>query len=294
MCFRFGILPLLGILCSTCLGRAQSASCVDSSLSSQDSEKTRINITGVEFQGENPLSDTLRTQLVQQIQQQERWVMLEESDSSWVSDVVYPIREALLNQGYFKVSVEGTPYLVRALASEKLYILTVAIESGPQYRLGKVRIASASDTPLVLSEAILRQQISLQEGELFDTSKIRDGIEAISRLYGSKGYIDTTVEPDTMIDDSLQINLLVRVSEEKRYSIGRIEVLGVNPKRQIAARLPQQAGDILDFALWRNFFETNKSGLLADASIQKNLQVRRNVSTGTADIILDFRPCPQV
>jgi len=231
---------------------------------------------------------------VQQIQQQERWVTPEESDSSWVSDAVYPIREALLNQGYFKVSVEGTPYLVRALASEKLYILTVAIESGPQYRLGKVRIASASDTPLVLSEAILRQQISLQEGELFDTSKIRDGIEAISRLYGSKGYIDTTVEPDTMIDDSLQINLLVRVSEEKRYSIGRIEVLGVNPKRQIAARLPQQAGDILDFALWRNFFETNKSGLLADASIQKNLQVRRNVSTGTADIILDFRPCPQV
>ncbi len=295
MCLRFGILVLLGTLSLTCPGHAQSGGCVDSAaLPRVPTPETRIRIIGVEFQGESPLSDTLRTQLTKEIQQQERWVTPEESDSTWVNDAVCPIRSALLNQGHFKASVEGTPYLVRALANENIYVLRVEIQSGKKYRLGKIRFTSASDTPLVFTEAVLRQQVPLQEDQLFDTSKIRDGLEAIGKLYGSKGYIDATPEPDTTIDDeSSLIDILIRVDEQQHYSIGRIEFLGLNTKTGYEVKPPQKSGEVLNFTLWQSFFEDNKSHLPADASLQKNLEVRRNVKNATVDITFDFRPCQQ-
>jgi outer membrane protein insertion porin family len=277
------------------LAYAQSVECVGGAALPPDSvQKTRITILDVEFQGEDPLADGLRADLVKEIQQQELWVTLQESDVNWVDEAVNPIRAALSSQGYFKVSVEGTPYLVHALATERLYVLRVEVESGRKYTLGKIRFVSTSDTPLVFTEALLREQIPLQEGELFDTSKIRDGLEAIGRLYGSKGYIDATPEPDTTIDDkTARINILVKVDEERRYSIGRIGFLGMGLKTENELKLPQESGDIPDISLWRKFFEDNKSHLPPGATPQRNLQFHRNVRNTTVDITLDFQPCPQ-
>jgi len=45
--------------------------------------------------------------------------------------------------------------------------------------------------------------------------------------------------------------------------------------------------------LWRNFFEANGSHFPVDSSLEKNMRVRRDVSSGTVDVTLDFRPCPK-
>src|SRR5882762_7345409 len=55
---RSGILVLFGTLCSSGLGNAQSQACADStSPLSVTVKKTKITIVGLEFNGENPLSD---------------------------------------------------------------------------------------------------------------------------------------------------------------------------------------------------------------------------------------------
>ncbi len=295
ICIRFGILALIETLCFSRLGHAQSQGCVDSTSPSRAAvQETEISIVGVEFRGENPLSDALRAKLAKNIKQNHRWVTPEESDSSWIDGAIYPVREALNNQGYFKASVEGTPYLVRALPAERLYALSVVVESGPKFKLGKVRFAAASETPLVFPEALLRQQISIQEGEVFDISKIRDGLEAIGRLYGSKGYIDATPEPDTTIDESgLRIDLLIKVDEQKPYRISMIEVLGLGPAAQKYLRVPQETGEVFNSILWQGFFKDNGPHLPADASPDKNLRMRKNVGNATMDITFDFRPCPK-
>jgi hypothetical protein len=92
----FGILVLLGTLCSPRLAYAQSQDCADSAYpSSVPVRKTRISIVGVEFQDESPLSDALRAPLVEEIQHSEHWINPEEPDSSWVSMLRNPMREAL-------------------------------------------------------------------------------------------------------------------------------------------------------------------------------------------------------
>jgi len=295
MCLRFGILLLLGTPCSFCQGYAQSKGCVDAALPSlAPVQKTKITIIAVEFEGETPLSDALRAQLVEDIEHSELWVTPEEPDSSWVSQALNPLREAIRSQGYFRTNVEGTPYLVRAEGKEKLYVFRVTIDRGPQYRLGNLRFASASESPLVITDALLRQQIRLHEGDLFDVTKIRDGLAAIGRLYGSKGYVDATPEPDTTIDEKgSRIDLLIKVDEQKPYHIAKIEVLGLGPAAQKCLRVPQEIGDVFNPILWEGFFKDNRPHFPVDASPDKNLRIQRNVGNATLDITFDFRPCPQ-
>lgn len=292
---RLGILVLLTNLCSSHLLLAQSQACADSaSLPPTAVQETKISIVDVEFQGENPLSDALRAKLAKSIQQDHLWVTPEKSDSSWTDGVIYPIREALNKQGYFKASVEGTPYLVRALPAERLYVLSVVVESGPKFKLGKMRFASASETPLVFPEALLRQQIPMQEGEVFDVSKIRDGLDTIGRLYGSKGYIDATPEPDTTIDEEgSRIDLLIKVDQQQPYRIAKATFLGWGADAQDEPKLPQKNGDLFNSALWQDFFKDNKTLLPPDASPEKNMQIQKNVPAATLDITFDFRPCPE-
>lgn len=295
MCFRLGIVVLLGNMCSSGLAYSQSQSCIDTAPASQAPvQETKITIASVEFQDENPLSDAEREELIKHVRQQDLWTTPGEPDSSWVAEALIPVRDALQERGYFKADVEGIPYLALAQANERRYVLAITVEAGPQCRLGHVRFASATDSTLAFSEAILRQQLQLQEGDMFDVTKIRQGLESIGRLYGSKGYIDATPEPNSTIDEkNSRIDLLIRVDEQKPYRIAKIELLGLRTKAQNELTLPQQIGDFFNPALWRTFFKDNMNRLPPDSSPERNMPVLRDTVDGTVDITLDFRPCPK-
>src|SRR5216683_2210834 len=291
---RFGILAVLGTLCSSRMVCAQSQGCVDTIAAPHvPAQETKISIVGVEFSRENPLSDVLRARLAEDIQHAELRVVAGEADSSWITEALTPTREALRSLGYFRTKVDARPYLTLAQATELRYVLNVMIDAGPKYRLGKLSFASATGTPLHFTDAELREQMNLQDGELFDVQKIRKGFESLGKLYGSKGYIDATPEPDTTIDEKdSRIDLLIKVDEEQRYTIAKMAFLGLDAAAQNKLTLPQENGEPFNSALWRNFFKENKPHLPADASPSKNMQVQRDVSSGTVDITLDFRPCP--
>jgi outer membrane protein assembly factor BamA len=297
ICLRLGILLLLGTLCCSRLASAQSQGCVESAPVPRDPAlETKITIMSAEFDAESPLSEALRVQAAKTIQQQEFWNTPDEGDSDWVNQAIQPIRDALRDQGYFKASVEATPYLVRALPTEKHYVLAVKTETGPKYYLGKLRFANADpDGPsLVFADDLLRQQMPLKEGEVFDVSKIREGLDAIGRLYGSRGYIDATPEPDTTIDEKdSRIDLLIKLDQQPRYKIRKMGFLGLDPNTQNQLKLPQEIGEPFNSLLWKNFFEENKAYLPVNASPEKNLQIMRNNKDAIVDIVLDFRSCPK-
>ena len=129
---------------------------------------------------------------------------------------------------------------------------------------------------------------------MFDVTKIRQGLESISRLYGSKGYIDATPEPDTTIDEkNSRIDLFIKVDEQKSYHIAKIELLGLRTKAQNELTPPQQIGDFFNPALWHTFFKDNINRLPPDSSPERNMPVLRDTANGTVDITVDLRPCPK-
>jgi outer membrane protein assembly factor BamA len=162
-----------GLACaSSCLASAQSRIQVDCHPRAPDTnERIKIIVTDVEFRGENPLPDAIRAQLVSEVQQLNLSVTLAEADSGWLSEVENPIRDAIGELGYFRSVLTATSYLGRAESHERRYVVSVEIESGPQYRLGELQVSGAT----VFRCRPLRDRVLLHRGELFDVPKIRSG-----------------------------------------------------------------------------------------------------------------------
>jgi len=69
--------------------------------------------------------------------------------------------------------------------------LTLHIKEGRPYALGAVGFTNAQENPpLRLSVSQLREQFQLKQGEIFNVVEIRDGLRALTTLYGSRDYID--------------------------------------------------------------------------------------------------------
>jgi outer membrane protein insertion porin family len=140
-----------------------------------------------------------------------------DADDDWLrtfQDVL--IRRAWLNEGFQKAEVKATQRpLLRDAAGQHVEV-TITVDEGMQYRLGEVTFRTSDPTrPLIFSEEKLRKTIPLNEGDLFDTSKVRESIEALKVLYGSHGYIDFVTTPITDIDNETQrINLTMELDQQ--------------------------------------------------------------------------------
>jgi outer membrane protein assembly factor BamA len=281
---RRALLTLLAIPISPCLLCAQSPECVDhSSTVSPTSHEIKITLVGVEFRGESPLSREVRAQVVDKIRQSKFVASPEDSDKDWVNKLTeLTILETLREQGYFTAYTEITPYLVRAESRERFYAISIAIESGPQYHLSEIHIVNST----LFSPTELRKQIQLSLGDVFDVSKIRQGIETISGMYVSKGYIDVAVEPQTNVDESKGIDLVLILDEGKQYRVGTVQILGLSTTAENLLRSLLVPGQVFDSHSLRDFLKKNKSLLPID---YKDINIRRNSNDGTVDIVLDRR-----
>ena len=247
----------------------------------------------VELHG-NPLSDSDTAALVRDIEQT-HFTASNTTDDDWDNEIMeVPIRGTLLDNGYFRVLIEGSPYLIRAAGDGLHYGLRVEIESGPQHRLGDVRLVNVrEDKPLALSETMLRQQIELQTGDLFSVSKIRRAIKNITTLYGSKGFIDMVPAPEFRIREDSRVDLIFRIDEGPRYRIAEVVVLGLEPGAGRQLQLPQSAGDYFSSDLWRTFFRDNQSRFRRGATFESAMSIFRNTRDSIVQLALDFTACPQ-
>jgi outer membrane protein assembly factor BamA len=294
MQLRFGILVLFA--CSLFLTSlfAQSAACPDSPPSPIDySQHSKIFITGIEFQGDSPLSEAEQVKLSGEIRRRNPYFSAENSESGWVDEALEPIRYSLQQRGFFRVFVRGTPTLIRSEGRNRQYALKIAIESGPEYRLGEMRFATNDGTPLAIEETLLRQQLLLKQHDLFDISKIRRSLDAITNLYNSRGYIDAVVEPETQIHDDggPRIDLLLKVQQGLSYRVGEIKFLGVLAENIGRQRLPQSSGDVYNPGLWEKFFKDNQSHLPPGANWSENVRGSRNTVDHTMNLTLMFPVC---
>jgi outer membrane protein assembly factor BamA len=217
-------------------------------------------------------------------------------DSSWLREVQEVIiMGAWQEQGYFTVHTSVESQVLSRDSTSQHVSITVRVNEGPQYRLGEVEFRSAQDPrpapELLFPPDELRQQIPLREGDLFNVQKIREGLDALRRLYLRKGYIDFTASTITSVDDVQQtVSLLFELDPQERFRVSTIEILGLDPALESLLRSQIRSGDIFDATLINSFYKDHKSALPPDASPADN-EVRRNVKDGTVEIKLNFRPC---
>lgn len=126
----------------------------------------------------------------------------------------------LHNKGYADARVAIN--LVDDTESGKL-IIDITAHRGQIYRIGTVTF---SGNTLIDDESIQRKS-QILEGENYSPEKVRDTTQAIKDLYGQKGYIDASVQYETVLaEDEPTFDIHYCIDEGQQYKVGLVHIFG--------------------------------------------------------------------
>jgi outer membrane protein insertion porin family len=151
------------------------------------------------------------------------------------------VRELYLNDGFVDVSFgdaeltyeDGSSRFLFWKHPKRFLTLTIPVSEGKQYRVGEVSVDGAK----VFPENFVKAFFNLQPGEVYNESKIVDGLEKLREIYGARGYIQFTgfpvkrPQPDTDL-----VDVTINLQEDKQYFVNRIEFTGNTTTRDKVIR----------------------------------------------------------
>jgi outer membrane protein insertion porin family len=219
-------------------------------------------------------------------------------------DLEVGVRGLYQDHGYFKVSVVvddkdlhtvdvkgGMPIIGNR--NGKQTNITVRIEEGEQYRMGKLAFRSADpDQGLLFKTDILARAFPLKEGDVFDADKIRKSLDEFRKLYGTYGYIDFSATPNFDVNDQKKVvNLTLDFDQQKQFFVRRIEFSGNTTTRDkvIRRELLLDEGQVFNNRYWElSLLRLNQLGYF-DTIKPENAELKKNVKAGTVDIKLKVK-----
>jgi outer membrane protein insertion porin family len=128
------------------------------------------------------------------------------------------IKEYYQNHGYIDVEVKD----VRKERQAGPLVLTIAIEEGPQYHVGRMTFSGYTKT----TEDRLRKVLKMKEGDVYSPKQLHDDAKAIADAYGSGGYVDLLVVPSGTPNGPARIDVAYKIEEGNRSFVQRINIVG--------------------------------------------------------------------
>ena len=217
-----------------------------------DSYVYRVNlhpviIRNMEFPGASPAELPQLQSAVKSLPGQEylRTRMLPQEKSSLLP--VY------LARGYLKASFSSTQVKVVEDGPRTLVDVSFPVDPGTQYKLGGIHWQGNT----VVAVEKLQEVVHLKEGEAANAVELNDDLDAVKKLYGSKGYLFARIDMvPTMDDAQFTVNYQLNVTEGDLYRMGNLELDGLDAdaSRKMVAQWQMKRGDPYDNTYLRKFF----------------------------------------
>ena len=219
-----------------------------------ETPRPRVTIDTVTFQGAIHLPKPSTAQVAARFEH-----ATFDRDSSWLEALQEAVTDAWQQHGYFYAKVSAQTRVLSGDSTDQRVSVTVHVDDGVQYRLAEIRFTKAKEFP----PAEMRKQFSLPNGDVFDIQRIREGMQALTRLYGTHGYIDFVASPEIQVDNAHQrISVIMEVQEGKQFRVGSVEVLGLDQKIvDSALKTGLKPGDLFNRNMVEEFFKENKAVL---------------------------------
>ncbi|MBI5887653.1 MAG: outer membrane protein assembly factor BamA [Deltaproteobacteria bacterium] len=177
------------------------------------------------------------------------------------------------DNGY--VTADITDHRVLLSEDKKWFYITVALSEGEQYRIGNIDIKG----DFLTTKADLFEKLKIKKGEIFSRAKLSRDIEAVSDVYGDKGYAYADIRPQTSLDPKEKtIDITIDIRKNELVYVERIDMTGnVRTRDKVLRReLELEEGKLFsstDAKLSRN--NLKRLGYFEDVSI--------NQTRGSAD-----------
>src|SRR5947209_5179427 len=184
-------------------------------------EGIKGSVTSVRFEGNTHFSDrVLRKQM--KTRQKTLFSFVDKSgrlDETQLQDDLQKIREFYQNHGYIDVAVRD---VTKQRTSSGALQIVIAIDEGPQYHVGKLSFVGYKAT----TEEKLRGVVKMKEGAIYSAKGIKDDAKAMADAYGSGGYVDLTIVPESSPAHGGLIDITYRIDEGQRSYVERISITG--------------------------------------------------------------------
>jgi outer membrane protein assembly factor BamA len=134
-----------------------------------------------------------------------------------------------LERGYLKATVaEPQPKVVGETPEEILVDVTFPVTPGRQYKVSAIQLSGNTN---VFPVEKLRELIHLQPGQTANAVQTDHDVEALKKLYGTRGYMGVQIRPaPEMNDDDATVKYVFEFKEGGIYKMGDLEVRGLDSK----------------------------------------------------------------
>ena len=125
------------------------------------------------------------------------------------------------DNGYINADV--SPSEIRLSDDKKWLFITINVEEGDQFKVGKVDIKG----DIIKTRMELMEMIKTSPGSVFSRSVLGKDINKLSDLYADEGYAFVDVKPITKIDDKKKIvDITLDITKGEKVTIERIDISG--------------------------------------------------------------------
>ncbi len=169
--------------------------------------------------------------------------------------------------------------------------LSINVEEGKQYRLGKINFQGVKffRTP----ESLFPPIFGMKEGDVFSTEKLRKGMEQFRKVYGEFGFLDMVPEPGFEPNpQTATLDLNLSVDEGKQFFVRRIDFTGNSTTRDkvIRRELLIDEGDLFNTRLWEvSLLRLNQLGYFEVLKENEAANITRDTKNNTVDITLKVK-----
>jgi outer membrane protein insertion porin family len=207
------------------------------------------------------------------------------------------IRPVYLRQGYLKaklgppeVRLSGPP---TAKLPEELPVY-VPVVAGDVYHFGDAQWSGNN----VISSISLASYLGLKTGAVADGMEMEAALEQIREEYGRRGYLDATVQPETLFDEAAHtVSYKNAVTEGKQYHMGGFVITGIstNAESRVRGTFPIAAGDVFDKIKYEDFLahlQSHSKDIFGDLPVHYDSVghwLRADGDKGIVDVLLDFK-----
>jgi len=201
----------------------------------------------------------------------------------------YSLLPVYLARGYLKAHFEEARPKVVSDGPQTMVDVSFPVTPGTQYKLTGIEWTGNTAFPTDQ----LQKLVPLKTGEPANAVQLQQDIEAVQKLYGTKGYLAAQVHPDPAMDDTqATVHYTLNVREGDVYRMADLEIDGVadDVVKRMTTQWQMKKGDPFDDSYLSRFF----SSMYRDATLSRSLNVAPkrivNQSDKTVSVVLHFVP----
>jgi outer membrane protein assembly factor BamA len=158
------------------------------------------------------------------------------------------------SRGYLKAKFADAQARVAEDGTQTVVDVSFPVAPGLQYKLTDMQFAGNS----VFPADQLQSLVHLKTGEPANAVQLTDDLEAIHKLYGTKGYLSARVNPRPNLDDSkATVSYQLNVVEGDLYRMGELSIDGIplDNAKKMAAQWQLKKGEAYDDSYLQKFFK---------------------------------------